>query len=71
MKANMTLTIKKRSQTGWLMWFPIMVPFLLATLNEPLGLPYAIRYVIDIAWFALLCILVWFGQLGKMKNKCD
>lgn len=65
---KVALKIKKRSQTGCLMWFPIMVPFLLGTLNELLGLPYAIRYVIDIAWFTLLFLLLWFGQLGKTKN---
>lgn len=62
MKTKMTIKIKKRTQPGWLMWLLIMLPFFLATLNELLHLPWAIRYVLDVAWIFLLCLLTRFRR---------
>lgn len=59
METNFTLRIKKRSQPGWLMWLIIMLPFFLGTLNELLGLPWAIRYTLDAAWGVLLVLMLY------------
>ena len=58
MKTKLTIKIKKRSQPGWLCWLIIVLPFLFGTLNDLLGLPWIIRYLLDIAWFALLLLMV-------------
>lgn len=59
-----TITIKKRSQAGWLMWLLLVLPFMFGTLNEFLNMPREIRYVLDIAW---LWLLVLMGR-GRRKN---
>ena len=58
MKRSYTISIKRRSQPEWLLWMIVMLPFLFGTLNDFLGLPWMIRYVLDIAWIALLGMMV-------------
>ena len=65
---GMKIVIKKRSQTGWLLWFILMMPFMLGTLNGLLGLPHGIRYLIDLAWAALVIYLVRACGMGRGKN---
>lgn len=60
MNSRFTIKIKKRSQPGWLCWLIIVLPFLFGTLNDLLGLPWSIRYVLDVAWFALLLMMIAF-----------
>ena len=60
MNSRFTIKIKKRSQPGWLCWLIIVLPFLFGTLNDLLGLPWSIRYVLDLAWFALLLMMIAF-----------
>lgn len=58
MGSRLTITIKKRSATGWLVWLLIMMPFFLAFLNEFLGVSNAVRYLMDVAWGGLLLLMV-------------
>ena len=57
-----------------LRWLLIFLPFCLGTLNDFLGLPYAIRYVLDLAWilqlFLFLCYRKRFATLrvGKLAQ---
>lgn len=53
----MTITIKRRTQAQWLVFFMVFFPFCLGTLNDLLGLPYSIRYAMDIAWVGALAFL--------------
>lgn len=53
----MRIIIKKHSQPGWLLWLIIVLPFLLGFFCELIGLPWAIRYVLDISWIMLLVLL--------------
>ena len=72
MNPKLTIKIKKRSQSGWLCWLIIVMPFLFGTLNDLLGLPWSIRYLIDVAWFALLLMMVVYRQrlLWRSTRKC-
>ena len=56
MKERYIIKIKKKSQTDWLLWMLVMLPFLFGTLNDLLGLPWVIRYLMDIAWVLLLAV---------------
>lgn len=58
------IRIKKPTQTGSLLWMLILMPFLFALLNEVLGLPWAIRYVLDAVWCLLLVYLFLSGRWG-------
>ena len=60
-----TITIKKRSQAGWLMWLLIVLPFMFGTLEGFLHMPRAIRYILDVAWLWLLVLM----GCGRQKNK--
>ena len=68
MNPKLTIKIKKRSQPGWLCWLIIVMPFLFGTLNGLLGLPWSIRYLIDVAWFALLLMMVVYRQKLQWRN---
>ena len=73
MSKRMIITIKRRSQPEWLVWTLIVFPFLFALMDDVLGLPWAIRYVLDATWFAaLLMILLFRGQLPMktMRGIC-
>lgn len=62
---KMTIKIKKRSQLWPFLWLLIFLPFCLGTLNDLLGLPYAIRYALDAAWLLLLFVLICYGRSVK------
>lgn len=64
MNKNLTLTIKKRSQAGWLIWLLVVLPFLFAALIEGIGLPREIQYILDVVWLFLLVLLTWRAK-GK------
>lgn len=55
----MILTVRSRTQPGWLIWLLVLLPFCFGTLNDSLGLPWAVRYLLDGAWLGLLvfCLL--------------
>lgn len=63
--SNWRITIKKRTQTGCLMWLLILLPFLFGLLNELLALPKAIRYILDVAWFGLLGFMLLKRRMRK------
>lgn len=44
-----------------LLWMLIFLPFCLGTLNGFLGLPYAIRYIMDVAWVSLTVIILRYN----------
>ena len=67
MNLRFTLTIKKRSQPEWLIWLIVVLPFFFGTLNNLLGLPYAIRYILDIVWIMLLIFMYINKRLHNMK----
>lgn len=57
MNNNLTITIKRRTQSGWLLQGLFLLPFCLGTLNDLLGLPYSLRYILDILWIWLVILL--------------
>lgn len=67
MKTNLTITIKKRSFAGWLVWLLVMMPFFFSLLNDLLHLPWAIRYLMDVAWLVLLVIRLRYSS--RLKNR--
>lgn len=67
MKSKYVLTIKKRSQTELLVWILVMLPFLFGLLNGFLGLPWAIRYLMDAAWMVLTVMLLL--HKGHLRGK--
>lgn len=68
MNQKLALKIRRRTQPGWLCWLIIVMPFLFGTLNGLLGLPWSIRYLIDVAWFALLLMMVVYRQKLQWRN---
>ena len=49
------------------MWLIIVLPFMFGFLNELIGLPGAIRYILDISWVCLLILLLKYNRqiLGR------
>ena len=68
MKSKLTITIKRRSQPECLTWFVVLCPFMLGTLNGFLGLPWMIRYLIDVAWVALTVMMLQHSHLVYIKG---
>lgn len=64
----MVITLKKRTQPGWLVWLLVMMPFSLGTLNDLLGVPWAIRYLMDAAWFFSLLFLLRLSPSRRTKG---
>lgn len=52
------LKIRKRTQSGWLLLLLLLLPFCFGILNELLHLPWAIRYLLDVAWIVLLGMMI-------------
>lgn len=67
MNTKTVITIKKRTQAGWLMWLLIMIPFFFGTLNDFLGLSNAVRYILDFAWLALF-LLMLLNRVPRRMN---
>lgn len=63
MNTDWMIKIRKWTQPQWLIWLLVVLPFLFGALIEFAGLPWAIRYVLDIAWILLLC------ELGGYKRR--
>lgn len=64
MNLNLRIGIKSRTQTGWLIFLVVWMPFGLAILNEILGLPWSIRYLLDVAW----CLLLVYQLFSKRRG---
>ncbi len=58
MKISPYIKIKKRSQPLWLIWFIIVYPFSFGFLNDLIGLPNAVKYLMDISWISLIVLAV-------------
>lgn len=55
-------SIRKPSQTEFLMWVIVFLPFLFGLLNELMRFPRSIRYLLDVAWVVLLMYLIGFSR---------
>ena len=44
----------KKVQPEWLVYVLLLYPFLFGALNDLLGLPNAIRYIMDVTWGVLI-----------------
>lgn len=62
------IKIKKRSQPWFFMGVLIVMPFALGLLNELMGLPYGVRYIMDLAWLILLAMLVVFRRKTRLAD---
>ncbi len=58
MNTKISISIKRRTQSYWLIMVLMLMPFALGTLNDLMGLPYALRYLSDVAWLMLLLLLI-------------
>lgn len=52
------LKIRKLTQSGWLLLLMLLMPFCFGILNELLHLPWAIRYLLDVALIVLLGMMI-------------
>lgn len=68
MDRRLTLKIKRRSQLGWLCCLIIVLPFLFGTLNDLMGLPWGIRYAIDVVWLILLLMMATYRYRLPWRN---
>lgn len=59
----MKISIGRKTQSEWLVLFVLTMPFLFFVLMDMFHLPSAVKYLIDIAWVALLVFLV----VGRQK----
>ena len=57
MLALQYLRIKKRSQPLWLAEFIVLYPFLFGILIDFVGLPSAIKYLMDVCWLLLVALI--------------
>lgn len=68
---SLKISIKKRALPKWLIWLLILMPFMLATMNEVLGLPYAVRYIMDAAWLVLTVLMLLMRSRQKKQQVGD
>ena len=54
----MVIRLKHRSQNEYLVWILIFGPFLIAPLLQFVGLPGAVKYILDAVWFFLLVTML-------------
>ena len=53
----------------WLIWLLVLLPFLFGTCIELLGLPWAIRYLLDAVWILLLLCMTRIRRQSKTPTK--
>lgn len=58
----------KKIQPQWLVYVLLLLPFAFGTLNDLLGLPNAIRYVMDITWGVLVLQLLFCYRSIDLKG---
>lgn len=66
---NYKLLIRNRTFQGWLACVIFVMPFLLAFLQDFLGLPGIVKYIIDVAWVLLLVLMLLQKQITKTETK--
>lgn len=67
MSKRLTMTIKQRSQADCLIWLLIAGCLLVSALHEWVGLPWGLRYVLDVAW-VLLFVLMGLRRMRQNKH---
>lgn len=67
MRDKRILIIKKRSQTYILMEILLLFPFSIALLNETLGVPWSVRYILDAAYCSLLVYMYLSGRRSNQR----
>lgn len=65
---DIRITIQKRSQTGWLTHFLVLMPYCLSALTDFLGIPPAVRYVPDVLCLVLVVYLLRFHYLLDFRK---
>lgn len=68
MDTKMTIKIKRRSLPRWLCWLLVMLPFAFAALIDLLHVPYALKYVLDMIWCALLVMMLCFSSALPVRR---
>lgn len=63
------LLIRKRTFQGWMACIIFVMPFLLAFLQDFLGLPSFVKYIIDVAWVLLLALMLLQKRITKTETK--
>ena len=66
--SDLSLSIKRRSQTSWLMLLIVFLPIVRAILVEFLLVPEAIDYVLDLVWIALLIYMLCDPRALRTKR---
>lgn len=64
----MKIVIKKRSTPEWLTLLIAVFPFFIAFLTQFLRLPSLMKYVLDVAWCAVLVVTMLQGRLNMKKQ---
>jgi len=58
MKRNLTMQIKRRTQSEWLIWLIVVMPLLCGAMIDFLGVPGSLKYSLDIVWGLLALYLL-------------
>lgn len=58
----------KKLQPEWFVYVLLLYPFLFGALNDLLGLPNAIRYIMDVTWGVLTLQMLWGGRSIDFKG---
>jgi len=67
MNEKYVVKVRRMSQTDGFIYLIVFLPFLFALMNEVLGLPWSIRYIIDVAWCLLLVYMFLSGRRGPQS----
>lgn len=68
MKTKVKIVLRHKTQMSWLAWLLVMFPFCFGTLNDFLGLPWVVRYLMDAVWLLLICFLLRSNPLKKESH---
>ena len=63
-----SIYIKRRTQTGWLLFLIIMMPCFFGFLVDVFRFPNAIKYTLDAVWLCLLVYLIRFYRLLQWRK---
>lgn len=54
----MKIKFRRKSQAEWIVLFVLTMPFAFFLLIDLLGLPYSVKYTVDVAWMLLLLYMI-------------
>lgn len=60
--------IIEKTLPQWLVYGLLFLPFMLGALEELLGVPRAVGYLLDVAWGTLLVLMVWKGLKEDLRE---